>query len=108
MLMFPPSPLLYKQKYELKVPKINLDSDALAKLEKGRPVKKQIQAAGKSGGRGIVIQDIHAPPAMVMERILDFGNYNKMVPNVAQCGNYDTSKLRNVSWEGGGWLGGDG
>lgn len=90
------------------MPKINLDSDALAKLEKGQPVKKQIQAAGKTGGRGIVIQDIHAPPAMVMDRILDFGNYNKMVPNVAQCGNYATQKLRNVSvgWGGWGWVGG--
>lgn len=90
------------QKYELKVPKITLDDEALAKLEKGQPVKKQIQAAGKSGGRGIVIQDINAPPAVVMDRILDFGNYNKMVPNVAQCGNYATAKLRNVSGGAGG------
>ena len=61
-------------------------------------VKKQIQAGGGKGGRGMVIQDVHAPVAVVMGRILDFGKYNKMVPNVAQCGNYAEKKLRNVSY----------
>lgn len=59
-------------------------------------MKKQINSAGKAGGRGIVVQDVHAPVAVVMDRILDFGNYPKMVPNVAQCGHYATKKLRNV------------
>jgi hypothetical protein len=59
-------------------------------------VKQQVNSAGKSGGRGIVVQDVHAPAAVVMGRILDFANYNKMVPNVAQCGNYATKRLMNV------------
>lgn len=59
-------------------------------------MKKQINSAGKSGGRGIVVQDVHAPVSVVMGRILDFGNYPKMVPNVAQCGHYATKKLINV------------
>lgn len=59
-------------------------------------MKKQISSGGKAGGRGIVVQDVHAPVAVVMGRILDFGNYPKMVPNVAQCGHYATKKLMNV------------
>jgi hypothetical protein len=102
---------------------MSLDGAALAKLQKGQPVrdhgaararqttdptdpnthtralaqvKKQINSAGKSGGRGIVVQDVHAPVAVVMDRILDFAKYPKMVPNVAQCGNYATKRLKNV------------
>ncbi len=78
------------------MPKIALDGAAQAKLKKGQPVKRQINSAGKSGGRGIVVQDVHAPSRVVMDRILDFGKYPKMVPNVAQCGNYATKKLRSV------------
>lgn len=59
-------------------------------------VKKQINSAGTAGGRGIVVQDVHAPVAVVMDRILDFANYPRMVPNVAQCGHYATKKLSNV------------
>lgn len=35
---------------------------------------------GKSG-RGIVVQDIHAPPAVCMKMLLDLSSYHKMVPN---------------------------
>ncbi len=59
-------------------------------------MKQQDNSAGKAGGRGIVVQDVHAPAAVVMGRILDFDHYNKMVPNVAQCGNYATKRLANV------------
>ena len=33
-----------------------------------------------SSGRGIVIQDIAAPPSICMDRIRDLPNYNKFVP----------------------------
>jgi hypothetical protein len=79
------------------VPRLALDKAAVERLERGYPVKKQIQAAGRAGGRGIVVQDVHAPASVVMDRILDFDNYNKMVPNVAQCGNYAKRKLMHVS-----------
>ena len=52
---------------------------------------------GKTGGRGIVVQDVHAPVDMVMGRILDFSAYPRMVPNVAFCGNYEEKQLRKVS-----------
>lgn len=41
-------------------------------------VLKQINE-GSAGGRGIVVQEVHAPVAVVMGRILDYGNYPKMV-----------------------------
>ena len=86
-----------QQRYDLKVPKIPLDGAALAKLKKGQPVKKQINAAGgKSGGRGIVVQDVHAPSSVVMDRILDFKKYPQMVPNVAKCENYAQRRMVNV------------
>jgi hypothetical protein len=32
-------------------------------------------------GRGVVIQDVAAPPEICMDRIRDLVNYPKMVPN---------------------------
>lgn len=34
---------------------------------------------GSSGGRGIVVQEVHAPVDVVIGRILDYKNYPKMV-----------------------------
>lgn len=41
-----------------------------------------------NGGRGFVIQDVHAPPQVIWERILDFPGYTEMVPRVKSCDNY--------------------
>jgi Polyketide cyclase / dehydrase and lipid transport len=41
------------------------------------------------------MQDVHAPPEYVWDRILDFENYPKMVPKVSKCGNYEVENLRN-------------
>jgi hypothetical protein len=56
-------------------------------LEAGKPVTIN-QRNGKSG-RGIVIQDIHAPPHVCLSRIKDLPNYSKMVPNVKSIEIYD-------------------
>ena len=59
-------------------------------LREGKCVQEQI-SIGK-GGRGLVIQDVHAPPEVVWSRILDFPGYTKMVPKVTICENYSVSK----------------
>jgi hypothetical protein len=56
-------------------------------LNDGKPVTIN-QRNGKSG-RGIVIQDIQAPPNVCLSRISDLANYSKMVPNVKSIEIYD-------------------
>jgi hypothetical protein len=109
-----------RQPYQPKAPTVQLDSAALGKLAKGQPVsglhthtrpnqhvhqragvvagrqvKFQINE-GKKGGRGMVIQDVHAPVDMVVDRILDFSAYPRMVTAVTECGNYQVNKLGKV------------
>jgi hypothetical protein len=52
-------------------PGIRLGPDALKVLRGGLPYRTQIQS-GTTGGRGMVVQDVEAPPDVVWERILDF------------------------------------
>jgi hypothetical protein len=58
----------------------NLSPDQYTKLKNGDPVV--INERKGSSGRGIVVQDIKAPPHVCMDRITDLDNYKKMVPNV--------------------------
>ena len=69
-------------------PQLSLTPADKAKLEKGLPVRKQLKNKAQKGGRGIVIQDIDAPPSVVMGRILDFNNYPNMVDKVKLTKNY--------------------
>lgn len=71
-------------------PQIALTPADKAKLDKGQPVRKQLKNKSQKGGRGMVIQDIDAPPSVVMGRILDFDNYPNMVDKVKLTKNYDT------------------
>jgi hypothetical protein len=52
-------------------PGIRLDAAALRVLGSGHPYKTQVQS-GPAGGRGMVVQDVDAPAAVVWDRILDF------------------------------------
>ena len=52
-------------------PGIRLGSDALRILRAGLPYRTQIPS-GATGGRGVVVQDVEAPPDVVWGRILDF------------------------------------
>jgi hypothetical protein len=47
-------------------------------------IRQQLSAG--SGGRGLVIQDVHAPPDVVWGRILDFPAYTKMVCDFRKAG----------------------
>eukprot|EP01039_Chlorochromonas_danica_P002162 gene2163-2360_t len=64
-----------------------------AKLDAGDPVTFN-ERSGKNG-RGVVIQDVAAPPAICMDRIRDLTNYNKMVPKVRSVSIYDQVKFPN-------------
>jgi hypothetical protein len=69
-------------------PNIILDDKALEVLARGQPYQTQVMSAGKSGGRGMVVQDINAPAHTVWGRILDYDNYAKMVPKTVESQNY--------------------
>ena len=74
-------------------PGVKLDGKALQTLQSAKPYKTQIQTG--SAGRGLVVQDVHAPVSVVWDRILDFNYYNKMVPKTAESKIYKTEKLRH-------------
>ncbi|EWM28988.1 Polyketide cyclase/dehydrase [Nannochloropsis gaditana] len=67
-------------------PSIRLKKSEVEKLRKGEAVKQQLSSG--SGGRGLVIQDVEAPPEVVWGRIMDFPAYTRMVPRVSLCENY--------------------
>ncbi len=64
------------------------------------------QLSSGSGGRGLVIQDVHAPPEVVWGRIMDFPAYTRMVPRVSLCENYKVQENYMQGLKVGGWVGG--
>jgi len=72
-------------------PKITLDQKATAVLNSGKPYQTQT-TAGETGGRGLVVQDIHADTSIVWGRILDYDNYANMVPKTISSSNYRIEK----------------
>ena len=75
-------------------PNISLDKKALSILKEGKPYQTQVQKPGASGGRGLVVQDINAPSDVVWDRILDYDNYNKMVPKTIESKNYNVVHMK--------------
>ena len=67
-------------------PAVTLTAADQATVASGKVVLKQQQV--ESGGRGVAIMDIAAPPEKIWAKILDYGQYAKMVDKVAECGNY--------------------
>lgn len=67
-----------------------LTDEDLATLAKGEPVKKQ-QQEGDSGGRGVAVQDIHAPSEVIWSRITRYDNYPDWVDGVYECEVYERS-----------------
>jgi ribosome-associated toxin RatA of RatAB toxin-antitoxin module len=70
-------------------PLITLSADERARLAAGGVVKRQLNYG--DGGRGVAVQDIHAPPDVIWGRILDFPAYPRMVDNVQECEIYSRS-----------------
>ncbi len=50
--------------------------------------QSQTQVQSGDGGRGLVVQDVDAPPHIVWDRILDYDNYSNMVPKTVESKNY--------------------
>lgn len=73
-------------------PNIKLDSKAIKILNSGQPY--QTQTTSGTSGRGIVVQDVDAPIQIIWKTILDFDNYNKMVPKTIESKNYNVEKVK--------------
>jgi ribosome-associated toxin RatA of RatAB toxin-antitoxin module len=76
-------------------PKVKLDRKAIHILESGRPYSTQIQSG--SSGRGLVVQDVEAPPDVVWDCILDYNHYADMVPKTLESQNYKVETHRDGS-----------
>lgn len=64
-------------------PKIELTDEQRATLADGESVLTTLP--GDAGGRGVAIQDIHATPDVIWDRIGAFDEYPRMVDNVEEC-----------------------
>eukprot|EP00953_Heterococcus_sp_UTEX-ZZ885_P031788 16641-Heterococcus_DN1.PRE.1 len=84
----------HTQPYKPGKPDITLSAKELQQLRDGKLVQQSL-TVGDGQGRALAVQDVHAPPEYVWDRILDFENYPKMVPKVSKCGNYEVENLRN-------------
>ena len=73
-------------------PKVPLNTKAKSILSSGSPYQTTIHVPGSTSGRGLVVQDVHAPPDVVWDRILDFDHYVGMVPKTAESKNYEVIK----------------
>jgi hypothetical protein len=62
------------------MPNVTLTEDDIKKLKNGAVVHRQFLVSGS--GIALAVQDVIAPPAVVLDRILDFAHYPKMVDGV--------------------------
>jgi hypothetical protein len=67
-----------------------LSATDLATLADGKVVEMRLKEPGQSGGRGLVVQDVHASPEVIWSRILAFDQYPKWVSNVTETETYET------------------
>lgn len=67
-------------------PHIELDREQRAALDRGEAVMTTLP--GDAGGRGMAVQDVHAPPDVVWDRIGAFRDYPRMVNRVVECEPY--------------------
>jgi ribosome-associated toxin RatA of RatAB toxin-antitoxin module len=80
--------------YNGKLLPFKLSKDQLKTLDAGGCVSWNEKAEGK-GGKGVVVQDIQASPAICMAKIRDLVNYPKMVPNCKSVSIYESTKFMN-------------
>lgn len=64
-------------------PQPELSAQDRVRLDAGEVIKKQTRTA--TGGRGMAIRYVHAPPEVVWSCILDFEDYPRMVDNVKEA-----------------------
>ena len=66
-----------------------LSKEETATLVSGSAVRRQVQ--GKSGGRGIAIMDVQAPPEKIWKVILDYSKYPNWIDNLEKTQVYGGS-----------------
>lgn len=85
--------------YEGEPPVPELTADDKAKLAEGKAVLKQSKR-GDDGGRGVAVQDVHAPPEVVWSKITDYPRYPDWVDGVYETEVYasdgDTIDVRFI------------
>jgi len=64
-----------------------LDANDKAALERGEAVRKQIRL--ESGGRGVAIMDVQAPPDKVWKVILDYSGYPSWIEGLESTSVYE-------------------
>lgn len=73
--------------YKVPPKTFKLTAKEQADLKQGKAVRKTLK--GDSGGRGIAVMDVAAPPDVVWARISDYPRYPKMVDNVTRASIYE-------------------
>ncbi len=77
------------ESYDGPPPTVDLTVSELEILARDEPVKRQLKTG--EGGRAVAVQDIHASPEIVWDRILDYRAYPQMVENVHETEIYERS-----------------
>ena len=70
--------------YQGAPPTVELSDDELASLGRGEAIRKSVQY-GSSGGRGVAVMDVNAPPKYVWKKIGDYSSYPDWVENLEEC-----------------------
>ena len=76
-----------------------LSKEEQASLESGEAVRRQVK--NESGGRGIAIMDVKAPPEKIWKIILDYSQYPSWIDNLKRTQVYggNAEKGYNVEFE---------
>lgn len=74
--------------YEIGPPAMTISGQDEARLRQGKPVMQAIAAEHGDSRRLIMVQDIHAPSNVVLDRIMDVNHYDRMVSGVDGCVTY--------------------
>lgn len=76
-------------------PDIKLSQADLDTIARGKTIQRQMINKETNSGTALAILDVAAPVSVVLERIVDFKAYPKMVSGVNECSNYREVTHRN-------------
>jgi len=84
-------------RYDIGSPSLLLSASDEARLRSGRAVQQALDSDDGASRRLIMVQDIKAPCAVVLGRIVDFENYPRMVSGVNSLATYATDTKDGVT-----------
>mmetsp|Transcript_4705 Transcript_4705/g.15205 ORF Transcript_4705/g.15205 Transcript_4705/m.15205 type:complete len:200 (-) Transcript_4705:130-729(-) len=76
-------------RYEIGPPSVLLSRSDEERLSSGKPVMQAMETGIVGARRLLMVQDIAAPPNVVMDRIMDLAHYDKMVDGVTRNVEYN-------------------